>query len=219
MLGVLLSLAQSAPDSPAQTPGLSPEDIFPSRSLEAESKPDLSPSRLASSIKGRSCQDERHPFELDQLFFQLKHAAQKEDAARLARQIQAVWARTGSETLDVLMQWAEAATEKEDYPQAIDFIDNIIALAPTCFESFMRRASIHIQRHDLSAAVLDLNEVLRREPRHYNAMMQLGVVMEMLEKPQKAIKLYEKALELYPQSSRLQKRLGRLLEAIDDNSV
>jgi len=216
---VLQSSAQIMPDEVPEAPSLLPEDLVPLKPLEGEGGQDFLPSDPVPNMRGRGCQAEPRISELDDLFFQLKHTLDGEKAARIARQIQAVWSRTESDTLDMLMQWAEAAIEKEDYAQALDFLDNMIALAPECPEAFMRRASVHIQQNDLGAALLDLNEVLQREPRHYNAIMQLGMVMEMLEKPQKAIKLYEKALELYPQFTRLQRRLGRLLEAVDDVSV
>jgi len=214
-----LSPAQMLPDATPEPPSLLPEDLVPLKPLEGERGQDFVPSRPQPGIGGRGCQSEPRISELDDLFFQLKRAFDSEKAVRIARQIQAVWAHTDSDTLDVLMQWAETAIEKEDYAQALDFLDNVIAFAPECPEGFMRRASVHIQQNDLGAALLDLNEVLQREPRHYNAIMQLGMVMEMLENPQKAIRLYEKALEFYPQFIRLQRRLGRLLESVDDASV
>jgi len=212
------AMAQSLPElQPPQnlleTP-LTLDEIVPERVETARQE-----TQDAETEKSATNAQQRKAHELDKLFQQLKRTAKAEQAARISGQIQTLWAQSGSDTVDLLMQWAENAIAKADYPQALDFLDNVVMLKADFAEGWMRRASIHIQRHDLTLAMLDLNQVLRLEPRHYQAMAQLGLVMEMTERKSAALAVYSQALALYPQFVRLQKRLDDLLDAVGEQSL
>jgi len=209
--------AQSLPEFPPQqdwpeTP-LTLDEIVP-RKVPAETA-----IRETGEDQSATGAEQRKARELDKLFQQLKRTVNAEEAARISDQIQGLWTQSGSDTVDLLMQWAENAIAKADYPQALDFLDNIVTLKPDFAEGWMRRASVHIQRHDLTLAMLDLNQVLRLEPRHYQAMGQLGLVMEMTTRKSAALAVYEQALTLYPQFVRLQKRLDNLLDDVGEQSL
>jgi len=210
--GLALATAQQAlpefppPLSEPQGP-LSLEEILP------EKLP------MSAEIEEATSADERKMAELDKLFGQLRRMVGSDDAARISRQIHGLWAQSGSDTVDLLMQWAERAIEQGDFAQAMDFLDNVVMLKPEFAEGWMRRASVHLQRHDLTLAMLDLNQVLRLEPRHYQAMAQLGLVMEMTERKSAALAVYAQALTLYPQFVRLQKRLDNLLHEVSEQSL
>jgi len=147
---------------------------------------------------------DRRKAELDKLFIQLQRTASSDDGTRISRQIQGVWAQSSSDTVDLLMQWAEDAVRNEDYACAMDFLDNVVALEPDFSEGWMRRASIHIQMNDIVLAMVELHNVLRLESRQFNAMLQLGTVMEMTNRKELALKAYTQALKLYPQMRRAQ---------------
>jgi len=199
-------LPEIPPENDSKTPLLEPEDLIP----EKPETTDKTPESIIPN-DGRTAAA-RKAIELDRLFAALKRTANQEEAATIARQIQGLWAQSGSETVDFLLQSAETAIEDEDYAQALDLLDNIVALRPDFAEGWMRRASLHIQMNDLTLAVIELNQALKYEPRHYNAMAQLGLVMEMTGRKKQALKAYYQALKFYPQMLRVQKRIGTLEE-------
>lgn len=204
------SLPQFPPDDDAAAPPLTQEDIIPEKPAEGEKLPKFDDQKNPAKRKAE---------ELDKLFKRLKFTADINEAAKINRQIQGLWAQSGSETVDLLMEWAENAVRNEDYTQAMDFLDNVVALDPGYGEGWMRRASVHIQMNDVALAMVELNEVLKREPRHYNAIAQLGAVLEMTERKELALDAYMKALEYYPQFTRIQKRVGELLEEKTDRAI
>jgi len=212
-------VAQALPEFPSpqdlsETP-LTLDEIIPQKQT-FQSAPD---DKKAGEVRFTTNAQMRKAAELDKLFAQLKRTVSAEEAAKISGQIHGLWAQSGSDTVDLLMQWAEKAIQLMDYPQALDFLDNVVMLKPEFAEGWMRRASIHIQRHDLTLAMLDLNQVLQLEPRHYQAMSQLGLVMEMTERKSAALIAYEQALLLYPQFVRLQKRLDNLLDEVTGQSL
>ncbi|WP_245407064.1 tetratricopeptide repeat protein [Bartonella tribocorum] len=150
--------------------------------------------------------------EILRLLKELKYCADVSQAKKLSQQLQHLWSQSGSETIDLLMSWAENAINSDDYGLALDYIDNALALLPTHAEAWVRRAWIHIQLNDFKLAMLDLNHALELEPRNYIAFFELGITMEATERPELALKAYETALNYYPQMQRLQKRIEALLD-------
>jgi len=195
-------LPKLPPEADSSAPLLSPEDVIPQKPAGDEAV-SLGQGRFVAA---------RKQAELEKLFAQLKRTADSDKASRISRQIQGLWAQSGSDTVDLLMQWAENALREEDYTSAMDFLDNVVALEPAFAEGWMRRASVHIMMNDIALAMVELNQVLRLETRHFNAMLQLGTIMEMTGRKDLALKAYGQALHFYPQMRRAQHRIGTLVE-------
>ncbi|WP_156851077.1 tetratricopeptide repeat protein [Bartonella refiksaydamii] len=194
------------------------DDLLPGPSL---SEPAISDSDSSATIledfelnaSSHSDRVKQHKeAEVLRLLKELKFCANAGEAKKISQQLQRLWSQSGSETIDLLMSWAENAINTDNYGTALDYIDNVLALYPTYAEAWIRRAWVHIQLSDFKLAMLDLNHALELEPRNYIAFFELGVTMEETERPKLALKAYEKALEYYPQMQRLQKRIEVLLD-------
>ena len=202
-----LVFSQGLPELPPQedpdSPPLSPEDMIPDKPSREEALPDLGKDQNAAQKKQA---------ELDHLLAVLKRTADQKEAAKISRQIQGLWSQSGSDTIDLLMQWAEDGINQQDYAMALDFLDNVVALKPDYAEGWARRAAVHVQLNDLTLAMSDLHRSLSLEPRNYNALFLVGSILEMTGRNKLALKAYEDALKIYPQMQRAQKRVGDILE-------
>ncbi|WP_295963002.1 tetratricopeptide repeat protein [uncultured Bartonella sp.] len=202
-----LVFSQGLPELPPQedpdSPPLSPEDMIPDKPSREEALPDLRKDQNAAQKKQA---------ELDRLLAVLKRTADQKEAAKISRQIQGLWSQSGSDTIDLLMQWAEDGINQQDYAMALDFLDNVVALKPDYAEGWARRAAVHVQLNDLTLAMSDLHRSLSLEPRNYNALFLVGSILEMTGRNKLALEAYEDALKIYPQMQRAQKRVGDILE-------
>ena len=202
-----LVFSQGLPELPPQedpdSPPLSPEDMIPDKPSREEALPDLGKDQNAAQKKQA---------ELDHLLAVLKRTANQKEAAKISRQIQGLWSQSGSDTIDLLMQWAEDGINQQDYARALDFLDNVVALQPDYAEGWARRAAVHVQLNDLTLAMSDLHRSLSLEPRNYNALFLVGSILEMTGRNKLALHAYEDALKIYPQMQRAQKRVGDILE-------
>ena len=202
-----LVFSQGLPELPPQedpdSPPLSPEDMIPDKPSREEALPDLGKDQNAAQKKQA---------ELDHLLAVLKRTADQKEAAKISRQIQGLWSQSGSDTIDLLMQWAEDGINQQDYAMALDFLDNVVALKPDYAEGWARRAAVHVQLNDLTLAMSDLHRSLSLEPRNYNALFLVGSILEMTGRNKLALHAYEDALKIYPQMQRAQKRVGDILE-------
>ena len=202
-----LVFSQGLPELPPQedpdSPPLSPEDMIPDKPSREEALPDLGKDQNAAQKKQA---------ELDHLLAVLKRTANQKEAAKISRQIQGLWSQSGSDTIDLLMQWAEDGINQQDYARALDFLDNVVALQPDYAEGWARRAAVHVQLNDLTLAMSDLHRSLSLEPRNYNALFLVGSILEMTGRNKLALHAYEDALKIYPQMQRAQKHVADILE-------
>ncbi|KEC60345.1 hypothetical protein O97_00052 [Bartonella henselae str. Zeus] len=213
---------QNPPSLPAEPPSpqllLPLDDLIPNDPSSAPAEPNSDSAAtiledfdaVHQSYAQRT--EQRKEAEILRLLKELKFCADVEKARKISQQLQRLWSQSGSETIDLLMLWAENAINADNYGLALDYIDNALALLPTYAEGWIRRAWVHIQLSDFKLAMLDLNHALKLEPRNYIAFFELGITMEATQPPKLALKAYETALEYYPQMQKVQKRIEELLD-------
>ncbi|MCP4565720.1 MAG: tetratricopeptide repeat protein [Bosea sp.] len=141
----------------------------------------------------------RSPVTLDKLFERLAAAKTAEEAKGIANLIQRRWARSGSDTADLLMTRAQDALKARELPLAIELLDRVISLEPDWAEGWNQRANALFLAGDPIRSLLDIAETLKREPRHYGAMMGLGTILRQQGDDKRAMVAYRRALAVYPQ--------------------
>jgi tetratricopeptide (TPR) repeat protein len=148
--------------------------------------------------------------QLDELFDTLAAAESAEEAKAAERGIVRLWLESGSDTVDLLMDWTLTAMEEEDYPRALDLLDRIITLEPDYVEGWNKRATIHFLNDDYAKSLADLEQVLAIEPRHFGALAGLGTILRELGDERLALDAYREALALYPVMDDVQKAIEDL---------
>jgi tetratricopeptide (TPR) repeat protein len=147
---------------------------------------------------------------LDALFDTLAAVENQEAAKAAEREILRVWLQSGSDTVDLLMDWTMTAMDEEDYPLALDFLDRIITLEPGYVEGWNRRATIHFLNDDYAKSIADIEQVLAIEPRHFGALAGLGTILRELGDERLALDAYRQALALDPVMGEVQKAIDEL---------
>jgi len=194
-LALAASLVLSAIVAQAQTPR---PDAAPPADTPAPAAPARSPAAT-----------------LDKLFERLAAAKSAEEAKGVANLIQRRWARSGSDTADLLMGRAQQALKSKEYPVAVELLDRVIALQPEWAEGWNQRANALYLNGDPIRSLLDIGETLRREPRHFGAMAGLGVIMRMQGEDRKAMVAYRRALALHPFLESIKEAIESLAFEVD----
>ena len=159
------------------------------------------------------------PIDLDGLFAKLKQAQDVEVAQRIQRAIEQRWARSGSDTADLLMQRADAAISAGDRPLAIEILDRIIVLDPDWAEAWNRRATVFFLEEDFARSAADIQHVLLLEPRQFGALMGLAGILERIGNERKALEAYQRVLDIYPLLPGAQKSADHLKSELGDTSL
>lgn len=136
--------------------------------------------------------------QLDRLFSQLAQSKTPEDAKVIEELIWDVWNRSGSISVDLLMDRALEALAAGDYDNSLTFLDEIVDLAPGYSEGWNKRATVHFLRDDYASALGDLEATLALEPRHFGAIAGLALVLEDLGDKEGALDAYRRVLAVYP---------------------
>ncbi len=146
---------------------------------------------------------------IDALLDTLKTTTDATVAAQAENSLTALWMDSGSPTVDLLMQWTQAAMKDKNYPLALDYLDRILTLKPDYAEGWNTRATVYFLNEDYGHSVSDLEQVLRLEPRHFDALAGFGVILREVGKDKEALAVFQQALAVDP-------HLEAVKKAVDD---
>lgn len=156
---------------------------------------------------------------LDTMFDELRRAKNESLAGDVADRIRSEWARSGSATIDLLMQWASEAMERKEFPAALDYLDQVVVLKPEFAEGWNRRATAHFLAGNYSKSMTDIERTLALEPRHFGALSGMGMIFLDLGKKEPALAAFRKVLDVYPQMRDMQKQVGDLEEQLAGSRI
>ncbi len=153
--------------------------------------------------------------ELEQLLEALAMAPSEEVAARMEARISQLWIRAGGPTAGLLMTRGVRNLDSGAADEAIQDFDAALALEPGLTDAFGRRAMARYQAGDVTGAVRDLEETLRREPRHFGAWRALSGLAEAQGNMPSALAAWRKLLEIDPKTPGGQGHLKDLVKKVE----
>ncbi len=156
---------------------------------------------------------------LDFLLGALKVAPDDEIARSIEARIWALWSQTTSDTTALLMARVKAATDAKQISVAIKLLDSIVALRPDYIEGWNRRATLMYMQDRYDDALQDLRQVLQREPRHFGALVGLGMIMQELGEDKRALEAYRKALAINPRIEKIPELVEKLTETVEGRDI
>lgn len=134
---------------------------------------------------------------LDQLFLRLM-VAEPGEAGRIETEIWIEWRKSGSPAMDLLLQRGLDAMDLGDFDQAIEHFSAVIDHDPTFAEAWNARATAYFYTGDFGPALADIGQALTLNPRHFGALSGLGMIMESMDRPDRALQAYQAALAIHP---------------------
>ena len=135
---------------------------------------------------------------LDPLFQRLQSTADATDAAAVEQQIWQIWIESDDSVVSGLMREGMTAMSRGDYDGALERFDRMVDAAPEFAEGWNKRATVHYYMGQYEASVLDIQQTLQLEPRHFGALSGLGLVNLALGNEKQALTAFEAALQVYP---------------------
>jgi tetratricopeptide (TPR) repeat protein len=135
---------------------------------------------------------------LDGLLGQLHQAADEASAKVIEQAIWQAWMRSGSPTVDLLVQQAEKAMGDKQHRIAISILSTAIELEPEFPEVWNRRATAYYLDRQFELSLADAEQVLELEPRHFAALAGLGMLHQELGDDRAALQAFRRALAIHP---------------------
>ena len=156
---------------------------------------------------------------LNDLFGQLKRERNEKAAERIAGRIWNEWNQSGSASVDLMMQWAQKATQDQKFDVALDFLDQVVTLQPDYAEGWNRRATVHFMMKNYGKSMADIDRTLQLEPRHFGALSGLAQIMAETGHKQSALEAWQKVLTIYPMMRSAQDQVSTLSEELAGEGI
>lgn len=135
---------------------------------------------------------------LDGLFEQLQNAPNSIVAQQYETEILVEISNSNSEAINVLMAAAQAAIEKDDFENALISLDEILKRDPDFHEARNNKAAILYRIGDKTAALHNLERIVKTEPRLNSAWAAIGNIRYEFLDIDGARAAFERALYLNP---------------------
>lgn len=146
---------------------------------------------------------------LDDLFRRLK-TADTEEAGRIESEIWIEWSKSGSPTLDLLLQRGNDAMAMGETEAAIEHFTAIIDHDPDFTEAWNARATAFYQDGEIGPALADIAHVLTVNPRHFGALTGLGMILEETGDEARALRAFRAAQAIHPRIEAVNEAIDRL---------
>ncbi len=159
------------------------------------------------------------PNRLDKLFSDLKRERNEKAAERIAGGIWQEWARSGSASVDLMMQWSDEAMKARKFAVALDFLDQVVVLQPGFAEGWNRRATVHFMMENYAKSMRDIDRTLQLEPRHFGALSGMAAIMRNTGRKELALDAYQRVLDIYPMMRSAQGEMSELAEELAGEGI
>jgi tetratricopeptide (TPR) repeat protein len=200
-------------------PGFGPIPLPPgARVMRPRPAPPAEP-KAASPPEPPASPEQRRAHSLDDLLARLAAAEDEQEAQAIAVSLQRVWARSGSDTIDLLIDRAALAETAGAIHAARELLDSVVLLEPAFAEGLVRRARVETALGDLSGAAADLERAVRLEPRRFDAFSALGAAAESLGEKKRALEAYRRSLAIDPRQDGLRKTEERLRLEVEGRDI
>jgi tetratricopeptide (TPR) repeat protein len=156
---------------------------------------------------------------LETLFGELKRERNERKAERIAARIFEEWNRSGSASVDLMMQWSQKAMQEEKFDVALDFLDQVVTLSPTYAEGWNRRATVHFMMRSFGKSMADIDRTLQLEPRHFGALAGLAQIMKERGSKEMALDAYQRVLDIYPMMRNAQNEVATISEELAGEGI
>ncbi|EEE36924.1 TPR domain protein [Rhodobacteraceae bacterium KLH11] len=142
-----------------------------------------------------------------------------EQAVSLDRQLQALWSQSGSASADLLLERGREALDDGDVEAALDHLTALTDHAPEFAEGWHVRASAFFGVERFGMAAADLEHALTLNPNNYEAIYGLGLIFEIVGKPEQAFEAYSRALAIHPHHEEVTNAVNRLKPQVEGKAL
>jgi len=135
---------------------------------------------------------------LNSLFLRLQTTTDPQVIDRLQDEILAEWLESGNPMIDQIMREGIHAIEQDAYTDAVQWFTEAIILRPDFAEAWSKRATAFFLRGSFKQALIDLEQTIWLEPRHFGAYAGMVAIYLTVGDYPKALESVELLLSLVP---------------------
>lgn len=174
---------------------------------------------LTLFVGGFAAQAAQDDPRLDPLFERLQETADPHEAARIQERIWDLWMYSDKEDLNALMKQGTFALGARDFELALESFNALIELAPNMAEAWNKRATLFFLMENYQASVADVKKTLSLEPRHFGAIVGMGLIYDVLGEREAALEAFRRGLKVNPHMPHIRKKSEQLSRELKDSNI
>ena len=157
---------------------------------------------------------------LNLLFEELKKSNNDSVTLEIEMKIWNIWStHPTQEKLTQLLSKGSSLMSTGELETAYKIFSTIIESTPDWAEGWNKRATVLYLMGRYQESLKDIDEVLKRENRHFGALSGQGLVHTKLKNYEKAIKSYETVQKIYPSISSAKVMIPQLKKIIKEEAI
>lgn len=125
-----------------------------------------------------------------------------------------VWSRSGDPAVDSLFRLGLEQMSGQDAEAAVKTFSQIIQRMPDFAEGWNKRATLYYLVGEYQKSLADCEEVITRNPVHFGALSGFGLNYLQLQKPEQALRYFQRALDVNPNLAQIQAAVEALKELL-----
>lgn len=133
----------------------------------------------------------------------------------LEERISDQWSRSGSRTMDLLLERGLDAIDEGKLDVAVEHLTALTDHAPEFAEGWNLRATAFFLMDEYGLAQGDLIRALARNPKHFSAYFGAGVILEETGAFKAALRSYRAAFAINPHRENVAEAIERLERMVD----
>jgi hypothetical protein len=155
----------------------------------------------------------------DQLLARLAKAPDPRGAHAIERELMARWSHSGSPSADLLLKRTDQAMEAMDFDTARQIAQKLTDIAPNFAEAWHRRATLASHSDDYEDALSSLRHALALQPKNFEALAELGEILEDYNDKPHALEAYRQAKAIDPFIDGISDRIRDLSKAVEGQGI
>lgn len=208
---------QPAPDAPElNAPGGPPDGPPGVHGRSARKTPQGDPGLLGQPFP-------QNPDEaagvLDKLFASLATIEDPLLAQMVTASIERIWRMPGGDTVNLLLDRASDAANKNNPDLALKLLDAAVDLAPDYADAWSRRAFVHYMKGDVERALGDLRRTLALEPNHFTALQGLAKILDEQGQKTGALRALEQLRKINPSAPGAKTAIENLKKEVEGQGI
>ena len=129
------------------------------------------------------------------------------------------WSKSGSRSMDLLLERGRDALKNDDIKVAIEHLTALTDHAPDFAEGWNARATAFFELDEYGLSIADISRALALNPMHFDAMTGLGIMLEQMEQHENALLVFREVQRINPHRDRVNEAIDRLSALVDDKSI
>ena len=135
---------------------------------------------------------------LPKLFDELYISQDNKEINNITIKIWDIWNETNDNEIESDFYRGMESMRTRDLLMSIAFFTRVIEKKPNFAEGWNKRATVYFMLGKFDKSMLDINQTLKLEPRHFGALDGMALIFMHLQQYDEAIKIYDKILEISP---------------------